>query len=89
MVWAAIALPLFLTAGAIAAIHFNRQRERQQEAARTWRDTSLDDWRQERETVLAAERDQRQAELALRRDELSAGGAEEQEQPVRQQRLGG
>ena len=43
MLLTAIALPLFLTGGAIAAIHFSRQAERRQ--AQTWRDTSLDDWR--------------------------------------------
>lgn len=85
----AIALPLLMTAGAIAAIHHGKQRDREQ-ASNAWHDSSLDDWRAERDAQTAAEREQRLAAITSARSErLSAGGSEEEEQPVRQQRLGG
>jgi hypothetical protein len=50
----AIALPLLMIAGTVAALRANRERDRR--AAEPWRDDSLDEWRQERREAAAAER---------------------------------
>ena len=80
----AIALPLFLTAGTLAAIHFSRKS--QQASEQKWRDDSLDDWRRERDATIEAER---QARALERKQGLVEGSGEEEAAPVRQQRLGG
>lgn len=83
---AAIGMPLFLVAGAIAAMRASREHDHRDQHA--WRDTSLDDWRRERDARLAAERDARVASAPP--PAHAAGRAEEsEEQPAPQQRLGG
>jgi hypothetical protein len=86
LLFLSVCLPLLMTAAAIVTIHRMREHDRNVEAASKWRDDSLDDWRHERELQLAAEREEREA---TRKDELVTGRAEESEEPVQQQRLGG
>jgi hypothetical protein len=81
-----VLLPILIALGAVAAVVRGRDHEKPGHGAQAWRDTSLDDWRRERDAAAARERDERRAETAER---LAAGRAEESEEPVKQQRIGG
>jgi hypothetical protein len=82
----AVMMPFLLALGAVAAVLRGRERNRGDSEAGAWRDTSLDDWRRERDAAAAREREQRRVATS---ETLSSGRAEETEEPVRQQRIGG
>lgn len=79
-----IVLPIAMIAGAIAAWRMPK-RERRDPNAPGWRDTSLDDWRQERDAAADAERESRHAAAPAER----TGAERELDETRRQQRIGG
>lgn len=84
----AIALPVLGFLGAFAAIKNAKRDSAPKPTAESWHDNSLQDWRRERDALATAERESRVKEAGVRA-ELSDGRAEDEETPVRHQRIGG
>ncbi len=83
----AIAMPVLMVAGAIAALRSAKKDDLPKPPEQTWQDDSLTQWRLERDAAATAEREARVDEATTRA--LSGGKAEEGESPVRHQRIGG
>ncbi len=78
----AVAFPLVMLAGGIAAWRLSKKDTVVPEKP-TWRDDSLDAWRNERDS------DAERRRLTRASEELTTGSEEQQETKKHQQRLGG
>jgi hypothetical protein len=81
----AVALPILMFAGGIAAWRMSKKQVAEAEKPAGWRDDSLDDWRKERDAQAEQARATRPAEAT----HLSTGSEEQQETKKHTQRLGG
>jgi hypothetical protein len=81
----AIGMPLLMGAGAVAAWMQTRKGDARPAVKPEWRDTSLDDWRQERDAAAEAERLQRASDERAG----TATGDEARQERETHQRLGG
>lgn len=82
---AAIAFPMLLFIGGLAAWQMTRHRQTAEEQQTTWRDDSLDDWMREREAQAERER----AERLKHRVQYDPEAPEQQEEAIHHQRIGG
>lgn len=80
----ALAFPLLLAVGGIAAWRMSKRERSLDETGPKWRDDSLDDWRKERDAAAEERRTMRADEP----EELTGRG-EEQAETKRHQRIGG
>lgn len=85
--FSAIGMPLAMGIGGIVAWRATRNQQAREDAPRTWRDDSLDEWRRERDARADEQREQR---TAAPRDELNPESRQGEETSERQHtRLGG
>lgn len=82
----ALIMPILMVIGAIAVWRMPKREGRRNESEKTWRDSSLDDWRAERDAALETER---QARVANGGTIHQGAGNTEESEPVRHQRIGG
>lgn len=80
----ALAFPLLLAGGAVAAWRMSKRTPTVDDSAPKWRDDSLDDWRKERDQMAEERREKRADE-----PEEITGSGEEQAETKRHQRIGG
>lgn len=80
----ALAFPLILAVGGIAAWRVSKRDQTQDETGPKWRDDSLDDWRKERDAAAEARRATR-----AESPEDPTGRGDEQSEEKRHQRIGG
>lgn len=73
--------------GIVAWRQTRRENDPVAAASDTWRDTSLDDWREERDAAIELERQERLANPVV--NERTATGKDETAEKKRHQRLGG
>lgn len=81
----AVAFPLLMIIGGIAAWRATMNQADQDSKPAAWRDDSLDEWRKERDARAEAARASRPAELSA----TKTGQEEQQETTKKHQRIGG
>lgn len=79
-----LAMPVVMAISGIAVWRATKNRDKRDPARPEWNDTSLDDWRKQRDAEAIAERQARAAAPQATRT-----GSENEDEPVRHQRIGG